>query len=97
MNINKISLSEIYNKINYNNILCVMGKNTINEYSYHGICNPEFKIHRYIFTIFALHSIFKINIDNEKIIDSNDFRNKLNRNGIKIISEDSRLFTYSKK
>lgn len=86
------------NSIHYNSIKLFNAKNSLGEFGYHGPCAPNGTgIHRYIFTIYALNGLLKINEENIKITDSNDFCNILERAGITILNQDSVTFNYSYK
>ena len=92
LNTNKNKKS--FMNINLSNI--IFGKNDINEFGYHGPCAPpNTGIHRYIFTIYALDNILKINNDNIAVHSFIQFEEILQKNKINILSKDNKQFTYS--
>jgi Raf kinase inhibitor-like YbhB/YbcL family protein len=83
-------------KINYSKINMFQGKNTIDEFGYHGPCAPEGSgTHHYKFTIFALDGILSVNDSNVKISGSAQFRTILEESSILILAENSITFAYS--
>jgi Raf kinase inhibitor-like YbhB/YbcL family protein len=90
-NISDINLQNLSNKIK--SMKLFYGKNSLNKFEYHGPCAPkDTGIHRYIFHLYALNNIIKINENTVKIDDSMHFEEILNKSDIKIISKDT--FTY---
>lgn len=84
-------------KIN-NKIEILFGRNSEGKYQYKGPCAPKDSgVHNYIFRIYALDGILKINSKNIFIKGSNDFKIILEKNNINIIEEDSVIFKYKYK
>jgi Raf kinase inhibitor-like YbhB/YbcL family protein len=89
---------DINNFNKHDSIKLFNGKNTLDQFGYHGPCAPNGTgIHRYIFTIYSLNSLLKITENNIQIKDSSDFCNILEREGITILNQDSITFSYSYK
>lgn len=97
INTNMVSHLNInhFNNIN-NNMNIIFGKNSLNQLGYFGPCAPpNTGTHRYIFTIYALDNILKINKDNIYVQSSIEFEKILKENNIKIIDRDHKEFKYS--
>ena len=95
LNTNKKFDSNI-NSLDMSLVNIIFGKNHVNKFGYHGPCAPpNTGIHRYIFTIYALDNILKINNDNIEIHSSTQFEEILQKNKINILSKDNKQFTYS--
>jgi Raf kinase inhibitor-like YbhB/YbcL family protein len=71
------------------------GKNSLNEFGYHGPCAPKGSgVHRYIFRIYSLDNI--LNFDKYKSISgSTEFEEILKKESITILDTDSSIFNYS--
>ena len=85
---------------NKENIRIIHGKNTLDEFGYHGPCAPPNSgTHRYIFTLYALGGKldFTRTSENLKIKSSNEFENILRKNNIQILSLEKQEFNYSYK
>lgn len=77
---------------NKSNVKLLFGKNSYNNYAYDGPCAPPGTgIHRYIFTVYALDSIFK---NNDFIVSSNKFEELLKDNNINILGKDRQEYRY---
>jgi Raf kinase inhibitor-like YbhB/YbcL family protein len=94
-NISLISNNILNKNIQNEKINIIQGKNSLNEFGYHGPCAPEGTgTHRYILTIFSLNKILP-NIKNNISIDSsNSFINLLKKNKIIINSNYQKIFYY---
>jgi Raf kinase inhibitor-like YbhB/YbcL family protein len=81
--------------INLNNVSILFGINTLNKIGYTGPCPPKGTgEHRYIFNLYALDGILKIDKDNIHIKDSKNFEELLKKNSINYISKDTKQFNY---
>jgi Raf kinase inhibitor-like YbhB/YbcL family protein len=90
-----INYSKIGYNIDYSKIKLLCGKNSINNYNYHGPCAPKDSgIHRYILTIYALDNIFKLSKDTESIKDSNQFEQFIKNNNINILGKSHVISKY---
>ena len=84
--------------INLKNIKIFFGKNSADNIGYYGPCAPEGTgIHRYIFTIYALDSIIRINNSTIKISSSDQFLDILKAQNINILSQDTKTYKYQYK
>lgn len=92
-NISDINLLNLSNKIK--SMKLFYGKNSLNKFEYHGPCAPkDTGIHRYIFHLYALNDIIKINENTIKIDNSGQFEEMLTKSDIKIISKDTIIYKY---
>ena len=81
---------------NQNNMNLIFGLNSLNKFGYYGPCAPvNTGTHRYIFIIYALDNILKINKDNIFVQSSIEFEKILKKNNINIIDRDHKEFKYS--
>jgi Raf kinase inhibitor-like YbhB/YbcL family protein len=106
-NINKIDSLYYNHPINLENISkltnskhklrIIHGKNSLGEIGYHGPCAPPNSgTHRYIFTLYALDQKLDLNkTSNLQIKSSDEFENILQKNNIKILAVDKKIFNYS--
>jgi len=93
-NINKINkINNIKNRIKSSKVQVINGYNSLGKIGYYGPCNPESnRVHRYIFTLYALDGI----VDSLKINSSKDFEDILSKNNIHIMNKDQIIYKYKK-
>ena len=91
-----------YTKLNQRKISIIQGfnnsSNIYNMYGYYGPCAPkDTGNHRYIFTIYGLDNKLKITKDNIRVNGSKEFNEILDKNNIKILYKESKIYYYSYK